>query len=655
MTDRPSRTLRPHRLLAPAPSVAAVIVLLVGSVLPATPPPLPDPAAAVFAATAVPAVPAVPAPTVELPPGSVTMLGEPGPARQKQATGSAGGRGALPESSPWSVPDVLLAAYRQAVAGAPSACHLPVSLLAAIGQVESGSLAGRSLDATHRAVPAVLGPVLDGAGTAAIPDTDGGRLDGSSRWDRAVGPMQFIPGTWAVFGVDADGDGRADPQDVYDAAAAAAGYLCDRGRDLGLAVDLRAAILAYNHSTAYLATVLAWQQRFAASGGGMLPVVNGTLNAPTNLPTRATTAAQPTSRDTGTAVGNRIATNTPSTPNTHVIVRAAAKLAFTTAPSPTATSGTALARQPVVTVQDADGNTITTDTSSVTLTLTTPSGASLTCAANPTGATSGLASFTGCTIDKAGTYTVTASDGSLTSATSSSVTITAGAPAKVTVVSGAIQSAPIGHELTGALVALVTDANANPVSGATLTFTAPNAGPSGTFANTTTTTSGLTDANGRATSSVLTANTTAGTYSLIATAGSVSATFTLTNSPGAATRFVIASAPVSGPASATAMLGPITVQLQDSYGNPVPAPTGGTPVVLSSDSSGTTAFATTRAGTSTTSVIIPGGESSVTFYYGDTLPGNPVVTASGPLISAIQAETITLAAATTDAALTRGP
>ena len=105
-------------------------------------------------------------------------------------------------------------------------------------------------------------------------------------------------------------------------------------------------------------------------------------------------------------------------------VRAAAKLAFTTAPSPTATSDTGWARQPVVTIQDAAGNIVTTDTSPVTLALTTPDGATLTCATNPTTAEAGIARFTGCAIDKAGTYTLTATGESLTSTTSSDVTIT---------------------------------------------------------------------------------------------------------------------------------------------------------------------------------------------------------------------------------------
>src|SRR3954447_25426144 len=80
-----------------------------------------------------------------------------------------------------SLSSAVLAAYERAVASAPPECHLSVALLAAIGQVESGNLAGHHLDAQHRVVPAVLGPVLDGHRFKAVPDTDAGRWDGNAR------------------------------------------------------------------------------------------------------------------------------------------------------------------------------------------------------------------------------------------------------------------------------------------------------------------------------------------------------------------------------------------------------------------------------------------------------------------------------------------
>ncbi len=180
---------------------------------------------------------------------------------------------------------VVWAAYRHAVETAPASCHLSIELLAAIGEVESGSLAGRGLDAAHRPVPPVLGPVLDGNGFAAIRDTDQGRWDGDTTWDRAVGPMQFIPSTWQRWGRDGDGDRIADPQDVDDATVAAAAYLCAAGGDLSRPDRLEVAILAYNHSRAYLQRVLS-----------VIPTVRGATNsatAPTSAPTVTVTVTSP--------------------------------------------------------------------------------------------------------------------------------------------------------------------------------------------------------------------------------------------------------------------------------------------------------------------------------------------------------------------------
>jgi hypothetical protein len=162
----------------------------------------------------------------------------------------------------FSLSSVLLSAYQTAVDKAPSSCHISVPLLAAIGQVESGSLVGRELDADHRLTEPVLGPVLNGNGFAAVADSDHGALDGDTTWDRAMGPMQFIPSTWRSYGVDADGDGAKDPQDVDDATASAAAYLCADGRDLSTEEGVRAAVLSYNNSQAYYFLVLRWKAAF---------------------------------------------------------------------------------------------------------------------------------------------------------------------------------------------------------------------------------------------------------------------------------------------------------------------------------------------------------------------------------------------------------
>ena len=108
----------------------------------------------------------------------------------------------------------------------------------------------------------------------------------------------------------------------------------------------------------------------------------------------------------------------------------ATKLAFTTSPSGS-TGGVFLATQPVVTVQDAGGNTVTSSSASVDLSITTPAGATLTCHHDPTNAFAGVATFAGCKVDKVGTYTLTAASGGLTSAVSASFTITVGPAVKL--------------------------------------------------------------------------------------------------------------------------------------------------------------------------------------------------------------------------------
>ncbi|KIF03325.1 hypothetical protein PL81_24915, partial [Streptomyces sp. RSD-27] len=131
------------------------------------------------------------------------------------------------------------------------------------------------------------GPVLDGNGFADIPDTDGGAYDGDARHDRAVGPMQFIPSTWAAWGQDGNGDGRRDPNNVYDAALAAGRYLCAGGRDLRTGAGLDRAVLSYNQSAEYLRTVRSW---FAYYLRGAHEVPDGTGPGPLPAPGTPTPA-----------------------------------------------------------------------------------------------------------------------------------------------------------------------------------------------------------------------------------------------------------------------------------------------------------------------------------------------------------------------------
>lgn len=144
-------------------------------------------------------------------------------------------------------------------------CAISWNTLAAIGLVESAhaSHGGAQLLASGRTDKAIRGPALNGHGVAAIHDSDKGLWDGDSTWDRAVGPMQFIPSTWRRWGADGNADGDADPNQIDDAALAAARYLCASGSLRG-ASGWRAAIYSYNHSEAYVDKIAAAANRYAA-------------------------------------------------------------------------------------------------------------------------------------------------------------------------------------------------------------------------------------------------------------------------------------------------------------------------------------------------------------------------------------------------------
>jgi hypothetical protein len=155
------------------------------------------------------------------------------------------------------IPTVALRAYGNAElairATAPT-CHLSWATLAGIGRVESdhGRFGGAHLLANGEESRPVVGVPLDGTGGVRnVPDTDGGRFDGDPTHDRAVGPMQFLPGTWTSFGADAMGTGRPDPENVNDAALAAARYLCAGGRDMGTPSGWWSGLLSYNDSAVY--------------------------------------------------------------------------------------------------------------------------------------------------------------------------------------------------------------------------------------------------------------------------------------------------------------------------------------------------------------------------------------------------------------------
>ncbi|MFD0312585.1 lytic transglycosylase domain-containing protein [Streptomyces sp. NPDC127119] len=210
----------------------------------------------------------------------------PSPSASSDAPGAAGNAEA-------GIPATVLDAYKKAetsLAGSKPGCNLPWQLLAAIGKVESGQARGGNVDANGTTITPILGPVLNGVGFARITDTDGGLYDGDTTHDRAVGPMQFIPSTWEWSGRDGNGDGKKDPNNIYDAALAAGHYLCRFNWDLSDSADLRRAILSYNNSTDYLNTVLSWLEYYRK---GTHEVPDGTGSLPSNRSDNGTGGASP--------------------------------------------------------------------------------------------------------------------------------------------------------------------------------------------------------------------------------------------------------------------------------------------------------------------------------------------------------------------------
>lgn len=134
-------------------------------------------------------------------------------------------------------------------------CNLTWTTLAGIGRVEShhGLYGGSRVNDDGTLTKPIVGVPLDGSpGVRAIPDTDRGELDGDTRWDRAVGSMQFLPTTWSSWSARANGDGAdPDPQNVDDATLTAARYLCASGGDLATGEGWWKAVLTYNRSNKY--------------------------------------------------------------------------------------------------------------------------------------------------------------------------------------------------------------------------------------------------------------------------------------------------------------------------------------------------------------------------------------------------------------------
>ncbi len=171
------------------------------------------------------------------------------------------------------IPVIALEAYAYAARVAEvenPKCHIAWTTLAGIGQVEShhGTYRGATLAPNGDVSPPIRGVRLDGSGDTMriVGDSDGMRdgmvADGGVA--RAMGPMQFIPETWRLYGVDANNDGIISPDNIDDSALSAAGYLCWRGKDLATPRGWITALRAYNNSGVYARAVRDWATAYAA-------------------------------------------------------------------------------------------------------------------------------------------------------------------------------------------------------------------------------------------------------------------------------------------------------------------------------------------------------------------------------------------------------
>ncbi len=230
-----------------------------------------------------PADPPFPVPFQQVEPGSAA----PGSAGNVPPDGTgqpAGQQSAAPEpltawaakvSEKTDIPARALRAYATAdllMQSSEPSCRVSWATLAGIGRIEShhGTIGGLRLGEDGRPSKPIIGIPLDGSpGVKAIPDSDGGVLDADTTWDRAVGPMQFIPTTWVRYAVRANGDGNPpDPQNIDDAALAAARYLCSGGRDLSSGQGWWAAVMAYNQSVEYGQNVFSGADAYARASQG---------------------------------------------------------------------------------------------------------------------------------------------------------------------------------------------------------------------------------------------------------------------------------------------------------------------------------------------------------------------------------------------------
>ena len=319
----------------------------------------------------------------------------------------------------------------------------------------------------------------------------------------------------------------------------------------------------------------------------------------------------------GTYTGSRGSASGVSTGATYTLTNTvgAAKTITATAGSGQSTAiSVNFATALVATVTDAGNNPV----SGVSVSFAGPvSGASATF--SPTTALTnaqGQVTVTATANAAAGSYTVTATATGVSTGASYALTNNVGTPKTISMTAGSPQSTGAGAPFANALVATMTEAGNNPLSGVSVTFAAPSTGASATLNPAT---AQLTNAQGQVTVSA-TANVTSGTYSVIAAVSGVSspAIFILTNNAGVATTITATgSSNQNTPVTTMAFPSPLVATVTDANNNPV----SGVSVTFSAPTSGATA--TLNPSTAQTTNAL--GQVTVTATAGTKVGAYPVI------------------------------
>ena len=290
------------------------------------------------------------------------------------------------------------------------------------------------------------------------------------------------------------------------------------------------------------------------------------------------------------------ALTSPTSTTFNITPGTATQLVFTAQPTNT-TAAASITPSVQVSIEDAQGNVVTSSTSAVTLAIgTNPAGGTLSGTLTQN-AVAGVATFSGLSINKAGTgYTLSASSGALTVATSTTFNITAGSASQLAFTVQPTNAAA-GAAIAPPVQVSIEDAGGNVVTTATNSIVvaiANNAG-GGTLGGTAT----VTAVAGVATFSTLSINKTGTGYTLKATSGALTAGtssgFNIT--PGTATQLAFAVQPTSTAAAAT-ITPNVQVSIEDANGNVVTSAVNGVTLAI-----GTNPGSGTLSGTLTQTAV----------------------------------------------------